>query len=67
MIYNRKEGALTVINGVVKLIDPDSLRITDLDTKKSVMLDALRMYDVCKSEKGFRLYMLCEEKGVKFV
>jgi hypothetical protein len=30
VVYNKKEGALTVINGVVKLIDPESLKITDL-------------------------------------
>ena len=30
-------------------------------------IDALRMYDVVTSEVGFTLFVLCEERGVKFV
>ncbi len=67
MVYKSKQRALTVIKGVFKLIDLESGKITDLETSKSVKIDALRMYDVVTREVGFTLFMLCEERGVKFV
>ena len=56
--YLNRTVALTMINRVLKVIDPETLKITDIENARSVIEGAIRMYDVCKSETGYRLYML---------
>jgi len=58
---------LTMINKMIKVVDPEKLTIIDIENARYVIQGAIRMYDVCKSETGYRLYLLSEKENMKFV
>ncbi len=65
--YLNRTVALTMINKVIKIIDPETLKITDIENSRSAIEGAIRMYDVCRSDTGFRLYVLSQSVNMKFV
>lgn len=56
-----------MINKMIKVVDPEKLTIIDIENARYVIQGAIRMYDVCKSETGYRLYLLSEKENMKFV
>lgn len=58
---------LTMINKMIKVVDPENLTIIDIENARYAIQGAIRMYDVCKSETGYRLYLLSEKENMKFV
>ena len=65
--YLDRTVVLTMINKMIKVVDPEKLTIIDIENARQVIQGAIRMYDVCKSETGYRLYLLSEKENMKFV